>query len=65
MKYRDLKKVLKKHGVRHIRTRGDHEVWTVGNCTTSIPADAEVAPGTLRKIEEHLAPCLGEGWLSK
>jgi predicted RNA binding protein YcfA (HicA-like mRNA interferase family) len=65
MKYRDLKKVLKKHGVTHVRTRGDHEVWAVGNCTTSIPADAEVAPGTLRKIEEHLAPCLGEGWLSK
>jgi predicted RNA binding protein YcfA (HicA-like mRNA interferase family) len=65
MKYRQLKKLLVKHGVRHVRTRGDHEIWQVGICSTSVPADNEIAPGTLRKIEQHLAPCLGEGWLSR
>ncbi len=65
MKYRELKRLFAKHGVTYVRTRGDHEVWTVGSCTTVVPADSEVAPGTLRQIEKHLAPCLGEGWLSK
>jgi predicted RNA binding protein YcfA (HicA-like mRNA interferase family) len=56
MKYRQLRKLLTKQGARHVRTRGDHEIWQVGSCSTSVPADSEIAPGTLRKIVQHLAP---------
>jgi predicted RNA binding protein YcfA (HicA-like mRNA interferase family) len=65
MKYRQLKKLLTQHGVKHVSTVGSHEKWKIGNCTTSVPRDSEIAPGTLREIEKHLAPCLGEGWLNK
>jgi predicted RNA binding protein YcfA (HicA-like mRNA interferase family) len=64
IKYRALAKLLRSLGCDLIRTRGSHEVWrTPQGCTTTIPNDTTVAPGTLRSIRNNLTPCLGEGWL--
>ena len=44
MKYRELKRLFAKHGVTYVRTRGDHEVWTVGSCTTVVRRTARLRP---------------------
>ena len=66
MKYRALLRVFQRHGVTFIRHgRGDHEIWGVGECSTTVVRANEIAPGTLRNIQRDLAPCLGEGWLDR
>ena len=59
----ELIKILRRLGAVKVRESGDHEVWRVGACQTAIPKHRTIAPGTLRSIREHLAPCLGERWL--
>jgi predicted RNA binding protein YcfA (HicA-like mRNA interferase family) len=63
IRYRDLARLLRRLGVEKVRTVGSHEVWKIGTCQTVVPHHSVVAAGTLRKIQEQLAPCLGEGWL--
>jgi predicted RNA binding protein YcfA (HicA-like mRNA interferase family) len=48
-------------------TEGSHEKWTTpGGRTTTLKAGTkDQAPGTLRAIQAHLAPELGEGWLEE
>ncbi|NOY94317.1 MAG: type II toxin-antitoxin system HicA family toxin [Deltaproteobacteria bacterium] len=43
--------------------KGSHVVVRCGDCVTTVPADREIAPGTLRSIENALAACLGKKWL--
>jgi len=48
-----------------VRQKGSHQRWDVGSCSATVPVATEIAPGTVRNIERQLAPCLGEGWLTK
>lgn len=61
----ELVKHLRRLGVDKVRETGSHEVWRVGRCQTAVPKHRTIAPGTLRKIRDHLAPCLGEDWLTQ
>ena len=63
IRYRELARLLRRLGVERVRTVGSHEVWKIGTCQTVVPHHPVVAPGTLRKIRQQLAPCLGEDWL--
>ena len=63
MPYRQLVRVLRANDVELKRTTGSHEVWVIGPCATVVPHHRMIAPGTLRSIERHLAPCLGKDWL--
>jgi predicted RNA binding protein YcfA (HicA-like mRNA interferase family) len=65
IRYRDLVKILQANGAVKVRTVGSHETWRVGNCQTVVPHHVKVAPGTLRSIRDHLAPCLGRDWLGQ
>jgi predicted RNA binding protein YcfA (HicA-like mRNA interferase family) len=62
---RDLIKALQAIGARPLQTRGSHQRWQLGSCTTTIVvAKREAAPGTMRSIEADLAPCAGsKRWL--
>jgi predicted RNA binding protein YcfA (HicA-like mRNA interferase family) len=39
----------------------------MGRRVTTVPVHAgeDIGPGLLRRIERHLEPCLGKGWLKK
>lgn len=65
IKVRDLLRSLARRGCRQIRQRGSHRIWRCGACQTTVPGDDnETLPtGTLKSIQRHLAPCLGEHWL--
>jgi len=65
IKRRELLKILVAHGclIQSGRGKGSHVVVRCGECVTTVPADREIAPGTLRSIEKVLAPCLGKKWL--
>lgn len=65
MRVRDLLRLLRQRGCVALRQRGSHRIWRCGECQTTVPGDdGEVIPtGTLKSIQRHLAPCLGEGWL--
>lgn len=63
IRYRELTRLLRRLGVEKVRTVGSHEVSRIGQCQAVVPHHPVVAPGTLRKIREQLAPCLGEDWL--
>lgn len=67
MRVRDLLTILRTRGCEQIRQRGSHRIWRCGRCQTTVPGnDGETIPsGTLRSIQLHLAPCLGERWLEK
>lgn len=65
MKLRALRKLLADLGCEEVRQDGtSHLIIRCGNCQTTVPIHGtEVPPGTLRAIRDHLAPCLGKGWL--
>jgi predicted RNA binding protein YcfA (HicA-like mRNA interferase family) len=64
MSVRALRKLLKDLGCVEVRQRGSHLIIRCGTCQTTVPIHSgDVAPGTLRNIRDHLAGCLGEGWL--
>jgi predicted RNA binding protein YcfA (HicA-like mRNA interferase family) len=62
-----VEKVLRRNGATMIRQKGSHRVWSIGACTTVVPAHPgeDVKPGTLRAIERSMEPCLGKGWLRR
>jgi len=64
MKTRDLRKLLKEKACTQVHTVGSHEKWSApGGHNTVVKAGAkEQAPGTLRAIQKHLAPELGDKW---
>lgn len=61
----DLIRLFRRYGVVKVRETDNHEVWRTGRCQTAVPKHRTIAPGTLRKIRAHLAPCLGEEWLDQ
>jgi predicted RNA binding protein YcfA (HicA-like mRNA interferase family) len=62
----ELARLLRSVGAVKVRTLGSqHEVWRVGRCQTVVPHHGTVAAGTLRKIGDQLAPCVGEDWLGQ
>jgi predicted RNA binding protein YcfA (HicA-like mRNA interferase family) len=63
IRYGELVKLLRSVSAEKVRTVGSHEVWKVGSCQTVVPHHAVVAAGTLRKIRDQLAPCVGKDWL--
>ncbi len=67
MRTRELRKLLREKGCELTGTQGSHEKWTApGGRSTTLKAGAkEQAPGTLRAIQAHLAPELGERWLEE
>lgn len=64
MRVRDLLRLLRVRGCQQIRQRGSHRIWRCGKCSTTVPGnDNETIPiGTLRSIQRHLEPCLGNRW---
>lgn len=67
MQTRALRKLLKDLGCEQTSTEGSHEKWTApgGHCTVLVAAEAEQKAGTLRNIQDDLAPELGARWLEK
>lgn len=65
VRYSELVKLLRGIGAENVRTVGSHEVWRLGTCQAVVPHHQLVAPGTLRKIRDQLAPCAGEEWLGQ
>lgn len=58
--------MLRRLGAEEVRQTGSHLMVRVGTCQAVIPVHrGDMKPGTLRSIERQLAPCLGEGWLTK
>jgi hypothetical protein len=64
MPKRRLVAALLKRGCRKLSESGIHEKWgcPCGQHTTSVPRQAEISAGVVRKIGRHMA-CLPEGWL--
>ena len=64
---KDLLRGLAREGCTVIRQRGSHVRVSCGRCVTTVPVHAgeDLPPGTLRKIERDLEPCLGERWLRR
>lgn len=62
-----LRKLLRDQGCVLVGTEGSHEKWEApGGHTCTIKAGTkQQAPGTLRNIQEALAPELGQGWIDK
>jgi predicted RNA binding protein YcfA (HicA-like mRNA interferase family) len=67
MKARELLRVLNQLGCVQLRQKGSHLRIQCGECFTTVPVHAgeDIKLGTLKSIERQLAPCLGEGWLTK
>lgn len=67
MRTRELRKLLRHLGCQMTGTEGSHEKWTApgGHTTTLKSAAKDQAPGTLRAIQAHLAPELGDRWLEE
>ncbi len=67
MRTRDLRKPLRAKGCVEGGGKGSHEKWTApgGRSTTLKAGVTEQAPGTLRSIQEHLAPEFGAGWMEE
>ena len=63
--YSELAKLLRSIGAEKVRAVGSHEVWRLGTCQAVVPHHQVVAPGTLRKIRDQLAPCAGKEWLGQ
>ena len=68
MTAREMIKILRSVGCEETRKgKGSHVLFRVGRCSTVVPVHKgeDLAPGTVRNIERHLAPCLGQGWLGQ
>lgn len=67
MATKDLRKLLRSMGCEQSDAKGSHEKWTApGGHSTTLKAGAkEQAPGTLRGIQDALAPEFGDGWLEE
>lgn len=67
MPTKKLRGILKAKGCAKTGTEGSHEKWTApgGHSTTLKAGVKEQAPGTLRGIQEHLAPEFGDKWLEE
>ncbi len=67
MTAREMIRILRDVGCEEARKgKGGHVIFRVRECSTSVPVHKgeDLAPGTIRNIERHLAPCLGQGWLT-
>ena len=67
IKVRELLRILRAYGCEQLRQKGSHRVMRCGTCQTTVagnPGDT-IPSGTMRKIEKHLEPCLGEQWLER
>ncbi len=67
MATRDLRKLLRSSGCVEGGGKGSHEKWTApGGHSTTLKAGAkQQAPGTLRAIQEQLAPEFGPRWIEE
>lgn len=64
MKAQQLRKILAAKGCVEVRQKGSHLIIRCGTCQTVVPVHGgDIPAGTLRSIQKHLAPCLGEDWL--
>jgi len=67
MSTRDLRKLLRHKNCVEGGGKGSHEKWTApgGHSTTLKATVKQQSPGTLRKIQECLAPEFGERWIEE
>lgn len=61
----ELVKILPANGAEKVRTVGSPETWKVGSCQAVVPRHPTIAAGTLRNIQDRLAPCIGKGWFGQ
>lgn len=65
-KTKDVEKLLKALGCVTAGTVGSHTKWVApGGHSTIVVRDREQAAGTLRSIQQHLAPEFGAKWLEE
>jgi predicted RNA binding protein YcfA (HicA-like mRNA interferase family) len=69
MRARDVERVIRSQGGEHVRTVGSHKRFRVTKngitSSTAVPQHpGDIPSGTLRKIDQDLAPALGKGWLT-
>ncbi|MCA1672236.1 MAG: type II toxin-antitoxin system HicA family toxin [Actinobacteria bacterium] len=67
MATKDLRKLLRSKGCVEGGGKGSHEKWTaLGGRSTTLKAGVKVqAPGTLRAIQQQLAPEFGPRWIEE
>lgn len=67
MPTKDLRKLLRAKGCIEGGGKGSHEKWTApGGRSTTLKAGAkDQTPGTLRAIQQHLAPEFGPTWIEE
>lgn len=62
----ELRKILRKYGCVEVNQEGSHLKVRCGTCQTTIVIHSgDIPKGTLASIRRHLAPCLGEDWLTR
>lgn len=64
---KDLRKLLRSMGCVEGGGKGSHEKWTAtsGHSTTLKAGVKTQAPGTLRAIQQQLAPEFGPKWIEE
>lgn len=64
---KDLRKLLRSKGCVEGGGKGSHEKWTApGGRSTTLKAGVKAqAPGTLRAIQQQLAPEFGPRWIEE
>ncbi len=64
---KDLRKLLRVKGCAEGGGKGSHEKWTApGGHSTTLKAGVKTqAPGTLRAIQQQLAPEFGPKWIEE
>lgn len=67
MNTRDLRRLLRSKGCVEGGGKGSHEKWTApGGHSTTLKAGVKMqAPGTLRAIQQQLAPEFGPRWIEE
>jgi predicted RNA binding protein YcfA (HicA-like mRNA interferase family) len=67
MTTRALRKLLRQRGCFLVGTEGSHEKWEApdGRACTIKAGTKQQAPGTLRNIQDAMAPELGQGWIDR
>lgn len=67
MTTKNLRRLLRARGCVEGGGKGSHEKWTApsGRSTTLKSGVKEQAPGTLRAIQQQLAPEFGPNWIEE
>ncbi|TXJ05356.1 MAG: addiction module toxin, HicA family [Aeromicrobium sp.] len=68
MRAKEVNRIIERAGGVHVRTVGSHKRYKITvngvSVSTAVPQHpGDIPTGTLRKIQQDLAPALGRKWL--